>query len=44
MLFWKFPNYLIFYGVLIAPRPTLQLEDHPLSFLRCRLLNIFAAT
>jgi hypothetical protein len=36
-------NKFIFYGEgLLAPRPT-QLEDHPLSFVRGCLFNIFAA-
>jgi hypothetical protein len=38
-------NKLIFYGEeLLAPRPIPKLEDHPLSALRDRLFNIFAAT
>jgi hypothetical protein len=28
---------------LLAPRPTPKLEDHPLSFVRGCLFNIFAA-
>jgi hypothetical protein len=35
----------IFYGEgLLAPRPTPKLEDHPLSFVRGCLFNVFAAT
>jgi hypothetical protein len=35
---------LAFYGeVLSAPRSTPKLEDHPLSFVRGGLFNIFAA-
>jgi hypothetical protein len=38
-------NVIIFYGEeLLAPRPTLKLEDHPLSAVRDCLFNIFAAT
>jgi hypothetical protein len=33
-----------FYGEQLAPRPTPKLEDHPLSAVRDRLFNIFAAT
>jgi hypothetical protein len=41
-LFYK---KLIFYGKgLLAPRPTSKLEAHSLSFVRCCLFNIFAAT
>jgi hypothetical protein len=41
----NFCNKLIFYGEeLLAPRPTLKLEDHPLSVVRDCLFNIFAAT
>jgi len=29
---------------MLAPRPTTKLEDHPLSAVRDRLLNVFAAT
>ena len=29
---------------LLAPRPTPQLEDHPLPAVRDRLFNLFAAT
>jgi hypothetical protein len=40
-----FRNKLVFYNeVLLAPSPTAKLEDHPLSFFRCYLNNIFAAT
>jgi hypothetical protein len=40
-----FHNKFIFYGEeLLAPSPTSELEDDPLSFVRCCLLNIFAAT
>jgi hypothetical protein len=36
---------LISYGEgSLAPLPTPKLEDHPLSFARCCLFNIFAAT
>jgi hypothetical protein len=39
-----FRNMLAFYGeVLLAPRPTPKLEDHPLSIVRGCLFNIFAA-
>jgi hypothetical protein len=35
---------LFFYGEgLLAPRPIPKLEDHPLSFVRGYLFNIFAA-
>jgi hypothetical protein len=38
-------NKLIFYGEeLLAPRPTPQLEDHPLSAVRDCLFNIFSAS
>jgi hypothetical protein len=44
MLLDPFRNMLTFYGEgLLAPRPTPKLEDHPLSFVRCCLFNIFAA-
>jgi hypothetical protein len=37
-------NETVFYGEgLSAPRPTPKLEDHPLSFVRGCLFNIFAA-
>jgi hypothetical protein len=40
-----FRNKLIFYGEeLLAPRLAPKLEDHPLSFVRGCLFNIFAAT
>jgi len=40
-----FRNKASFYGEeLLAPRPTPKLEDHPLSTVRDRLFNIFAAT
>jgi hypothetical protein len=40
-----FRKKLIFYGdELLAPRPTPQLEDHPLSGVHDCLFNIFAAT
>jgi hypothetical protein len=32
-----------FYRELLAPRPAAKLEDHPLSFVRDCLFNIFAA-
>jgi hypothetical protein len=39
-----FRNEFAFYGEgLLAPRPTSKLEDHPLSFVRGCLFNIFAA-
>jgi hypothetical protein len=35
---------LTFYGErLLAPRPSPKLDDHPLSFVRGGLFNIFAA-
>jgi len=38
-------NRMRFYGKeLLAPRPTAELEDHPLSAVRDCLFNIFAAT
>jgi hypothetical protein len=38
-----FLNTLVFYNeVLLAPHPDPKLEDHPLSFVRGRLFNIFA--
>jgi hypothetical protein len=38
-------NVIIFYGEeLLAPRPTPNLEDHPLSAVRDCLFNVFAAT
>ena len=40
-----FRNKASFYGEdLSTPRPTLKLEDHPLSAARDCLFNIFAAT
>jgi hypothetical protein len=40
-----FRKMVIFYGEeLLAPRPTPNLEDHPLSAVRDCLLNVFAAT
>jgi hypothetical protein len=39
-----FRNEFVFYGEgLLAPSPTPKLEDHPLSFVRDCLFNIFAA-
>jgi hypothetical protein len=39
-----FRNEFVFYGEgLLAPRQTPQLKDHPLSFVRGCLFNIFAA-
>ncbi|PNF43962.1 hypothetical protein B7P43_G00918 [Cryptotermes secundus] len=35
---------MIFYCELLAPRPTLKLEGHPLSAVRDCLFNIFAAS
>jgi hypothetical protein len=40
----NFHNKIIFYGELLAPRPTPKLEDHPLSAVSDCLFNIFAAT
>jgi hypothetical protein len=41
----SFRTKLVFYGVgLLAPRPTPKLEDHPLSFVRGCLFNIFAVS
>jgi hypothetical protein len=38
-----FVTNLFFYGEgLLAPRPTPNLEDHPMSFVRGCLFNIFA--
>jgi hypothetical protein len=43
-LICPFRNEFVFYGEgLLAPRPTPKLEDHPLSFVRGCLFNIFAA-
>jgi hypothetical protein len=39
-----FRNVIIFYGELLAPRPTPKLEDHPLSAVRDCLFNVFTAT
>jgi len=40
-----FRNKLLFYCEwLLAPRPNLKLEDHPLSAVRHCLFNIFATT
>ena len=42
---WTFCNMIRFYGeVLLTPRPTPKLGDHPLSAVRDYLFNIFAAT
>jgi hypothetical protein len=42
--FMLFVTSLFFYGEgLFAPRPTPKLDDHPLSFVRGCLFNIFAA-
>jgi hypothetical protein len=39
-----FLDEFVFYGEgLLAPHPTSKLEDHPLSFVRGCLFNIFAA-
>jgi hypothetical protein len=39
-----FRNEFVFYGEgLLAPHPTPKLEDHPLSFVRGCIFNIFAA-
>jgi hypothetical protein len=39
-----FRNRLFFYGVgLLAPRQTPKLENHPLSFVRGCLFNVFTA-
>jgi hypothetical protein len=42
---WTVRNKIRFYGEeLLAPRPTLKLEDHPLSAVRdCILFSVFAA-
>jgi hypothetical protein len=40
----NFLNKKIFYGELLAQRPTPKLEDYPLSAVRDCLFNIFAAT
>jgi hypothetical protein len=39
-----FRNMVIFYGELLAPRPTPKLEGHPLLAVRNCLFNVFAAT
>jgi len=39
-----FRNKLVFYDELIGLRPTLKLEEHPLTAVRERLFNILAAT
>ena len=42
---WLYRNMIRFYGEeLLTPRPTLKLEDHPLSAVRDCWFNIFAAT
>jgi hypothetical protein len=44
-LLMNFRKKFIFYGeVLLTPRPTPKLEDHPLSAVRDCLFNIIAAT
>jgi hypothetical protein len=40
----RFVTWLSFYGEELTPRPTLKLEDHPLSAVRDCLFNILAAT
>jgi hypothetical protein len=41
-LIFMFRNRFIFYGEgLLLPRPTRKLEDHPLSFVRGCLFNVF---
>jgi hypothetical protein len=43
-LFQNFRNNLIFYGErMLALRPTPELEDHSLSFVRGCFFNVFAA-
>jgi hypothetical protein len=43
-LIFMFHNRFIFYGeVLLAPRQTPNLEDHPLSSVRVCLFNVFAS-
>jgi hypothetical protein len=37
-------KYLVLWGRVVSPHPTPKLEDHPLSAVRDRLFNIFAAT
>jgi len=42
---YPFRNKTSFYGEkLLAPRPTLKLEDHPVSAVHNILFNIVAAT
>jgi len=41
---WVFLNKVFNREVLLAPRPTPKLEDHPLSAVRDCLFNLFAAT
>jgi len=41
---WAFLNRILYRDVLLAPRPTPQLEDHPLSAVRDCLFNLFVAT
>ena len=42
---WEYFLIMFFHGeVLLAPRPTPKLEDHPLSAVHNCLFNIFAAT
>jgi hypothetical protein len=43
-LFEHFRNKLIFYGELLAPRPTPKLEDDTFSAIRNPLFSIFAAS
>jgi hypothetical protein len=41
---WIYRNRILFYGEeLLAHNPTPKLKDHPLSAVRYRLFNIFAA-
>jgi hypothetical protein len=40
---WTIRNMIRFYGEELAPRPTPELQDHPLSAVRDWLFNIFAA-
>jgi hypothetical protein len=43
-LMFTFSNRFISYGEwVLVPRPTSKLEDHPLSFVRTCLFNVFAA-
>ena len=39
-----FLKFVFHWVELLAPRPTLKLEDHPLSAVRDCLFNLFAAT